>query len=81
MIRLVEKNGDLYLPTNDPWYEDDNGLAILLYIYPAGDCDRIEWPNPNMDHLRSALFDVIEMGLVEGDCRDFELPDGSTITV
>ncbi len=67
---LTAKDGSLYL-----------GEAILLVRYPAGDCDTINWPNPNRGNLACALFDACEMGELPSDCRAVTLPDGTSFEI
>lgn len=52
---------------------------ILLIVYPAGDCDAIDWPHPNHAHLSSALFDCVETGEI-GDYDTVLLPSGGIFT-
>lgn len=89
-VRLIEINGMLHIPNAafDPptreFHRDvlkDTDDALLLYRYPAGDVDTIAWPEPDLEHLRSALFDSREQGHLPGDCRQVELPDGSIVTI
>lgn len=61
---------------------------FLLYIYPAGDCDRIAWPKPAPkpddtitweQMLAGCIFDAVETGDIEESHGDFtvSLPDGT----
>lgn len=86
--KLTAHNGDLYIPydpTNkdsDP-YDKAKGSPLLI-IYPAGDCDRISWPlgDPKWAGcLAHALYDAREMGLIPGDSKEVELPDGSLFRI
>jgi len=47
---------------------DDGDLAcgdtLLIYYYPSGDVDTIAWPRPNPKHLRCALYDAREQGII-----------------
>jgi hypothetical protein len=48
---------------------NDDGLlaagdTLLIYYYPSGDVDTIAWPRPNPQHLRSALYDAREQGII-----------------
>ena len=59
------------------------GGRILLYIYPAGDCDSFNWPpRPDVDtrktlgKLAGAIFDAIEMGDIPPK-TEVLLPDGT----
>ena len=76
-IVLVEKNGCLYYPDYVKDCYSDPG-PILLYLYPEGDCDTVDWPKPKMDHLVSCLFDGREMGYTHiGDV--VMLPDRTVV--
>lgn len=68
MERLTSSDGSLFLKHD-----------ILVYRYPAGDCDTLEWPNPNKQHLASVLFDAFESG--ELNCRTVLLPDGHEFNI
>jgi hypothetical protein len=52
----------------------------LLAHYPAGDYDTVNWPNPNEEILRTALFGARETGLIP-DVRSVILPDGSEFII
>ena len=73
MDKLISKDGDLHF---------SEGM-MLLYMYPMGDCDRLEWPKPEnkkqllewQGKLASALYDYREMGMRTG--FEIELPDST----
>jgi hypothetical protein len=67
---LHDEGGYLYLGEN-----------ILICRYRAGDCDSIQWPNPNWENLRSALYDCREVGLLPSNCRVVTLPDDSLFDI
>jgi hypothetical protein len=79
MVQLIERFGSLYYP-GDPRRDCaavEPGAAVpVLVIYDAGDCDGVEWPNPNRDKLHRALYDDRERGLI-GD-EEVLLPDGTS---
>lgn len=77
MIQLKVKGESLYWPQVD----EDGHDMILLHIYPAGDCDRIDWPNPNLKHLSGCLFDGREMGYIPANDSAVLLPDGSVFEI
>ena len=61
------------------------GEDMLLYFYPAGDCDRCPWPADYKDpdlytRLTGALFDAREVGELPDECYQVELPDASIFT-
>lgn len=55
------------------------GDDILLYRYPEGDCDCIQWPNPDKAKLASCLYGEFECGNLK--TRTVELPDGTTFDI
>lgn len=67
--RLTVEHGNLYLDGD-----------VLLYFYRAGDCDAIDWPDYNPDHLRGALYDEYETGAITGE-RAVLLPDGARFLI
>lgn len=38
--------------------------AILIFYHRGGDVDTISYPNPNLNHLRAALYDARESGFI-----------------
>jgi hypothetical protein len=84
MIQLLHEDGSLVIAKSDivdelqKKYHDDN--VLLLRRYDAGDCDTINWPNPDTDNLRAALYDAREMGLMPND-NNVMLPDGSVFAI
>lgn len=80
MIQLIEKDGNLYYPAGSynsfTSVERPQEPMILLCIYDAGDCDSIEWPNPNRENLLRCLFGDRECGII-GD-EEVLLPDGTS---
>ena len=87
-VQLVARHGNLFTrfedivdPDQRDWFQTDNGQnqnPILIYHYAAGDIDTIDANNPNMDHLRSALYDCRETGLIPHNTQAFTLPNGTT---
>ena len=84
MITLLAINGRLHTRQSDivdalmkKHFTSD---PILVVRYDAGDCDTIRWPNPDEEHLRSALFDDREMGIIP-DVRSVLLPDGKEFVI
>lgn len=73
-VKLVAKGESLFFPDS---VRDNYGEPgpILLCRYDEGDCDTINWPDPNEDNLRSVLFDAVEMGYIHETDRVL-LPDG-----
>lgn len=85
MITLIDHNGELYAPNADiyddlmrQWY--DGRHALLIYEYPDGDHDTISWPDYKPEHLRSALYDAREQGIIP-DVNEVQLPDGTVFTI
>ena len=76
-IRLIAKDGRLFYPDTVKDQYGDPG-PILLCIYDEGDCDAIEWPNPNRANLKRTLFDNREEGFF-GDDDFIELPDHTPV--
>lgn len=88
MIKLIEKSGHLYTPGNENTEGQD---MMLLYVYPAGDCDVASWPmvtpwegstyTPERQRgiLAGALYDAWEMGHVKE--RTVLLPDGTEFNI
>lgn len=78
-ITLVVKDGTLYFPKTVV-----SGLGykgpILLHRYPDGDCDTVSWPNPNLKHLRSELFDAVETGDIS-EKTIVRLPNGEVFPI
>ena len=68
-IQLIDNDGDLYMPNDD----------LLIYRYPAGDCDRIAWPleEEQKPQLATAIYDEM-MCSDEGwsETAEILLPDG-----
>ena len=62
---------------------------VLLYFYPAGDCDSIPWPLISefrleiklREQLASALFDAREMGIIPLFAQSVLLPDGTRFCI
>lgn len=80
VIQLVAENGslcaawgDIHGQSHQKHFDGDN--AVLICRYSAGDCDSVNWPNPNIAVLRGALYDARETGLI-ADVRSVLLPDG-----
>jgi hypothetical protein len=48
----------------------------VLCVYDAGDCDCIQWPNPDRENLHRALYGDRECGLI--DDEEVLLPDGTS---
>lgn len=76
-IQLVVKDGTLYYPDSVIDWSGEPG-PIVLCVYPEGDCDTIQWPNPNLKNLAAALFDDREMGQFE-DGEEIQLPNGDKV--
>jgi len=53
---------------------------ILIVEHPSGERDTIRWPRPNAEHLRSALYDAREMGMIP-PVRTVKLPNGETFEI
>ncbi len=84
-VKLVAEDGCLYTPKEamskelrDLDFYQDN--PILIVHHPEGDHDTIKWPRPNAKHLRSALFDAREQGLIP-DVREVLLPNGEMFVI
>lgn len=83
-VTLLDDQGYLCVPASaiddemQKEYWGENNIA-LLYVYPAGDCDAIDTNNPNMEHLRSALYDFREQGLLPPKCSEVVLPGGEKV--
>ena len=47
-------------------FTDDDGPhnALLIFRHPGGDVDTINYPRPNLKHLRAALYDARESGFI-----------------
>lgn len=75
-VQLISVDGNLHLPPR----EDGEEPVELLYYYPAGDVDCVKAMNPNMEHLRAALYDVREVGELPAKLDTAKLPDGTVIT-
>ena len=76
-IKLETSDGLLYFPFPNGWGEP---RTLLMYIYPAGDCDVPPWPMTEPVHnewLARALFDCFECFDGAGRFRPVMLPDGS----
>lgn len=90
-IELIAKGDDLYTKFADIsddlqreyWFSDNEKLRdpILLYQYPEGDCDTINAEKPNIEHMRSALYDARESGLIPHDTTTAILPGGQSISI
>jgi hypothetical protein len=81
-ITLVAKDKNLYYPDEvETEFGDKAPILLYQYSYPESespDVDTIKWPNPNMEHLRGALFDDRECGLFGLEDNIF-LPNGEKI--
>lgn len=65
---LTEQHGSLYL-----------GEALLLRIYPAGDCDRCAWPlatPEDVERLAATLYDEVQCNEALRDGDAVATPDG-----
>lgn len=82
---LIDKDGTLYLPLPDgSWGHPD---TMLLYFYPAGDCDTVCWPRRQYEGntrtweniLAGCIFDEVETGTIPDKHGKFVivLPDGT----
>lgn len=65
---------DIHDQTHKEHFDGDD--AELLCRYSPGDCDSVNWPNPNIATLRGALYAARETGLIR-DVKSVLLPDGS----
>lgn len=91
VIQLVEHDGCLYIPFSAIVDKDqaewmDGEDAMLIYYYPEGDCDTIEWNGYSQgedweDKLTSALVDAIEIGLIPYNNFSVLLPDNSRFLI
>lgn len=89
IIKLIHKYDELHIPfaaTVDPaqreGYSADGCLdPMLVYTYPSNDYDVVRWPDYNPEHLRGALYDAREMGLIPSECSEVELPDGKLFQI
>jgi len=68
-IQLIAKCGALHTPNSaivdelqKEYWEDDD--VILLFRYDDGDFDTINSESPNMEQLRSCLYDAREGGII-----------------
>lgn len=81
MVKLTAIDGRLYWGdwTNNPT-EPEAQRGIIIYRYSSGDCDTIPWPmnGEARYHLRKALYDMRECGMVDGNV--VLLPDDSFFT-
>lgn len=80
-LQLIASHGSLEVAFEDIHHLEhrehfDGDDALLILRYPAGDCDTVRWPNPNIQLLRGALYDARETGLI-ADVKSVLLPDGS----
>lgn len=66
----------------------DEHARILLYVYPAGDCDSVPWPKEPLredttrtweERLAGTIFDAVETGDIPEHHGQFTvvLPDGT----
>lgn len=85
MTQLIVREGCLAVlvssiesPDLRAHFSDDH--APLIYFYPSGDCDSVHWPSPNIKHLRGALYDDRETGLIP-DAKAVLMPDGATFYI
>lgn len=82
-IQLIERDGRLYSKREDIVDMDliifISGDNLLMVHYEAGDCDTIKWPDPDVEHLREALFDCRETGCIPIDTKSALLPDSTEI--
>ncbi len=85
LVKLVSSAGSLYAP-NSAIVDDlqrkyaEGQDVILMFEHPGGDVDTVNWPDPNEDHLRGALYDAREMGQIP-DCHYVLLPDGKEFQI
>lgn len=70
--QLYVRDGQLCCPDIDD--------SLLIYRYPSGDVDFIQWPNPDVAKLRAALYDARECGLIN-DVPQVKLPDGTLFDI
>lgn len=75
-MKLLAIDGDLYYPPNPSREYLPNHPLILLIRYPEGDCDTIEWPNPDRENLHTCLFNDRECGTIQDE--EVLLPDGTS---
>jgi hypothetical protein len=79
-VKLVDREGSLYVPApGDDYF--GRFEAILIYVYPAGDCDVACWPMVEERDkwiLGGALYGAVECGLISHMHGDFvvQLPNG-----
>ena len=83
-VKLIAKGGDLFTqrdmikdPATRNFFSED---PILVCRYDAGDCDTINWPNPNEENLRRALYDARETGVIP-DVQLVTLPNGLEFSI
>jgi hypothetical protein len=83
-VKLVAKYGCLATPREAIKSEVDRALydenPILVVQHKSGEHDTIRWPRPNAKHLRAALYDAREMGLIP-DVSEVTLPNGKMFTI
>lgn len=70
-LKLEAYNGELVLP----------GGEMLMAINPAGDVSVPQWPDPDPQTLRNALYDAREMGAIPASLFAVTLPDGSDFEI
>lgn len=84
-VKLYEKDGRLHHGVDENGDEDD---SLLLYLYPAGDCDTFDWPldttyrseEKQLEQIAACLFDSVETGYLPSNVeRVGILPDGTRI--
>ena len=85
-VYLVEVHDMLHTKTSDivddmcrKHYAGDEH-SILLRFFSAGDVTTIAWPDPDLDDLRSALYDARESGMIPF-VNTVILPDGQPLSI
>ena len=87
MVQLIAIDGSLHTSTDEicdelmaNFYSGDQ-TVMLIYCHPDSGVDTINWPSPNVEHLRSCLFGCRETGLLPSNCRTVTLPDGTEFNI
>ncbi len=83
-IQLLDIGGSLHTPlsacvdeVNRQMFTED---PMIIVSYDAGDCDSINWPNPNLENLARALYGDRECGIIP-DHPVVLLPDGTEFNI